>query len=604
MKTKCFVSYCSDDVTVVEELTNILIKIDSFEMFNTSTYKFGIPAGEDRAEIIRIALREADFLIAVITDSYLRSVICLSELSAFWYAGKKVIPVVYTQKGYQVLLDLFGKDIIYIDAVNAFQNRDNSTKAAQDFIKSLPVSTDVDEERISAFFENCKQSIPRRPFIDSGDEYENIFGYCFKYGVDRITNTTLSWEDIVSKLENKKDIYILSTTGENLINGLSTIFIPQALAKGINFHILLPNKHSQFCKDVAEIEAPNDSLGNMERLEKSFSNVIYLLKESINRAKESEDYSIGLSPLGKIEMGCAYTLLRETIILGVGEEDIWGWISLTIPPKRTNDGTPSLEVSGKINDNNFANLVHGHVSAIYSLAKKRGHLFNVELFNENAFFLEKDSAKSYWRELSIIAKNNMKEKSNDEYCDQQLIEVAACHPLNKKGEPSKEFTNRLDYAVQLFNNSDIESYIYVPGSLHKSNNIVDKYSLSLAGINYLIEKGIPKDRLFGDEMNEKYKKEEGVYNSADECFVASQIFLEGEFKTIHCICSPNQMLRKKLFYIAFGVLPMFHTVPEGAKSHDDIYEIFESIPDVIFNDHTWQSKNSKNGNRTRSERKV
>ena len=36
---------------------------------------------------------EPEVLIAVITDSYLRSTICISEISAFWYTGKPIIPL-------------------------------------------------------------------------------------------------------------------------------------------------------------------------------------------------------------------------------------------------------------------------------------------------------------------------------------------------------------------------------------------------------------------------------------------------------------------------------------------------------------------------------
>ena len=56
-------------------------------------------------------------------------------------------------------------------------------------------------------------------------------------------------------------------------------------------------------------------------------------------------------------------------------------------------------------------------------------------------------------------------------------------------------------------------------------------------------------------MNRRYKGEQGVYNTADECFVASRIFFDGDYRRLHCVCSPNQIQRKKLFYIAFGVIP-------------------------------------------------
>ena len=71
---------------------------------------------------------------------------------------------------------------------------------------------------------------------------------------------------------------------------------------------------------------------------------------------------------------------------------------------------------------------------------------------------------------------------------------------------------------------------------------------------------------------------------------------------MYCVCSPNQMLRKQLFYLAFEVVPQFYTVPCDNLAHDAIYELFEAIPDVIYKDHTWQEIDSVNARRTREDR--
>jgi hypothetical protein len=62
------------------------------------------------------------------------------------------------------------------------------------------------------------------------------------------------------------------------------------------------------------------------------------------------------------------------------------------------------------------------------------------------------------------------------------------------------------------------------------------------------------------------------------------------------------MLRKKLFYLAFGVVPRFITVPDIDDFHDDIHEIFTAIPNVLYRDHTWQDEDSVFGRRAREER--
>ena len=136
-----------------------------------------------------------------------------------------------------------------------------------------------------------------------------------------------------------------------------------------------------------------------------------------------------------------------------------------------------------------------------------------------------------------------------------------------------------------------------------SDGIVDNCSLSQAGKEYLVSIGVDEESIMGNEMNIKYKGEEGVYNSADECFVATQIYNEYSFCHLHTICSQNQALRKQLFYIAFGVVPFVYTVPSNVLAHDFIFELFEAVPNIIYYDHTWQDKDSSNGNRTRNERK-
>ena len=50
------------------------------------------------------------------------------------------------------------------------------------------------------------------------------------------------------------------------------------------------------------------------------------------------------------------------------------------------------------------------------------------------------------------------------------------------------------------------------------------------------------------------------------------------------------------------IIPYFYTVSTEELAHDDIYEIFESIPKILLYDHDWQGKDSMDGNRTRRER--
>ena len=623
-KMQCFVSHCSDDRELVLGLDVILKKYYSdYDFFNTSKKDNALYAGEGRGEALRAALGESEVLIAIITDSYLRSTICISEISAFWFKGKPIIPLVYTRYGVDFLKELLGQSIIHINLYD--KTPEKISTRAEEMIRSFEnigfwaSDRDGAKAAFNDMFLTLDQARPTRCYIASKDEFEGINRYCHDFGVSRITNTSLPSTELISKLEQYQKIYIVSTTGANLIQTLAAQFIPGALAEGKEIYVLIPNRNSDFIKDVAEVESPNESLEHEKRFEREYNGVIYNLKECIRRAE-----SMKPGCTGKIYIGCTYTMLRQTITLAVGEKNVWGWMSVTLPPKRTVDGTPSFEFTGETMDKTMADIVYGHVKRMMEVADRRGRLICLSEDPQfEAFDLDEvtgpgvagsalaansskwngnfEEAEQFWSEKRDLAmRNGLRNKGRH-----HLIEVAAQHPLLPDGTPDVEFAARLDRAVLLYQElvkQDPGVKIYVPGSVHCYKGEADICSLSESGKNYLIRKGIPEEAIFGEETNQKYKGDDGVYNTSDECYVAVQIFNNGNYKKIHCVCSPNQIMRKKLFYLAFGVIPYFYTVSTDEMAHDDIYEIFHSIPNILFKDHDWQGKDSEDGNRTRKER--
>lgn len=607
---ECFISHCSADDRIMERFSKIFHKWYSnptTSVFNTYDENHTTRAGENRADAIKRHLKKSSAMIAMITDSYLRSTICISEISSFWYTSKLVIPIVFNHTvGRQFLLDLFGKDIIFIDtaldpkvcAKKLFQSMNNAGFKQNTLEKQSPL------DDFSAFFKECKQSKSDRRFIGMGDEFSNILEYCAQYGIHKFQNSTLPTPEIIKKLSDKDEIIILSTTGSNLINSLSSEFLPKAISNGCNITVLLPNEYSQFVNDVAEIEMPDCPERNVERLSNEFHNVMINLSDIARRVTGIQN-----GRKGRIYVGCSFSLLRQTVVIGKKGDYIWGWSSITIPPKKTVDGTPSLEFSGSVKEPSMAQIIYEHLQSIIRLSKKRRSTWFEIQPNSDApalsrFHLEKISAKKEWQVLYDQAKNNM--EFHAAHFKDVLIEVAAQHPLLPDGTPGIEFQKRLDYAVELWGKLSSDGTnvkIYVPGSLHLYQGQADPVALSCAGVTYLKSKGISDESLLGDEKNIEYKGENGVYNSADECFVASAIFLKEKYKQIYCICSPNQMTRKQLFYISFGVIPMMMTAPCNELAHNPIYELFESIPEVILYDHTWQDDDSVQGMRTRKERK-
>lgn len=169
-----------------------------------------------------------------------------------------------------------------------------------------------------------------------------------------------------------------------------------------------------------------------------------------------------------------------------------------------------------------------------------------------------------WKEKEMEAKCKSKGRKN--LYKKVLIEVAAQHPLKEGKFPGDEYAKRLDIACELI---DEDTYIYLPGSLH----IPDKISLSEAGKEYLLKKGVPEDRIITTE--------DEVYNSTDECKVASRILLENEFAELICICSSAQLMRKALSYISFGVYPSFKIASCDELFHSYVEEATRNIPILL-----------------------
>lgn len=187
-----------------------------------------------------------------------------------------------------------------------------------------------------------------------------------------------------------------------------------------------------------------------------------------------------------------------------------------------------------------------------------------------------------------------------------LIEVAAQHPLVDRAVPGEEFAARLRRGHELFTGYREAGHpveIYVPGSRHRHLGVEDGISLSRAGGEFLAKLGVPPVAIHGDDLNERYKGDAGVYGSADECFVAASYFRDGGFGSLLSVCSPAQMMRKTLHYLQFGVYPLNHTAPTSEGFHDFLYELLVAVPEVMGTDDTLQEPGSGEAGRLRVERR-
>lgn len=213
-----------------------------------------------------------------------------------------------------------------------------------------------------------------------------------------------------------------------------------------------------------------------------------------------------------------------------------------------------------------------------------------------------DELQDRWRAKYLAARSFMEARAGHE---RVLIEVAAQHPLADGLRPNEEFRARLDRGRELFQRyRDGGQFceIYVPGSRHAVDGHADRISLSEAGCAYLTERGLPAAVIRGDDLNIKYKGDDGVYGSADECFVAASYYRDGEFGSLLSVCSPAQMMRKTLHYIEFGVVPLNFTAPVVNGFHDYLDELFVQVPHVLGVDARVEG-DSAEARRLRAERK-
>lgn len=169
-----------------------------------------------------------------------------------------------------------------------------------------------------------------------------------------------------------------------------------------------------------------------------------------------------------------------------------------------------------------------------------------------------------WKEKEMEAKFKTQGRKN--LYNKVLIEVAAQHPLREGKFPGEEYTKRLDIAYELMSE---DVYIYLPGSLHTR----DEIPLSEAGKEYLLKLGIPEEKIITTD--------DEVYNSTDECKIASRILIENDFAEIICICSPSQLMRKALSYISFGVYPSFRVASCDELFHSYMEEATRNIPILL-----------------------
>ena len=592
---RIFISHCSSDAKIIDEYKHIFRSGKKDHIFFSSDPQTGIKSGKELMAAVNNEIRNCDLFVAIVTENYLRSDFCLYELNvATFLTNKKMgfLPIVVNDAIFKrVKKTLEHLNLIYI---NAAKDKEFSYRFKEIF-------KEANDKEIEEFRQKLLTATSsNRSYVGMDEEfYKHVVSYCEEQHISSMNNKITDNPLLIEKVKTADEIVILSTTGASIIKILSSHAFVDALKNKATIKIIVPNQDSQFLRDVARSERPDNLEARFKELHDEFDQAMGYLIEAYKKAKSQQD------DVGVIEYYCSYTLLRQTLVLTKKDNDVYGSMSTTLPPRRTVDGTPTLTFKGKITENTMPAFMFEHAYSIIDEAKRNGDYFILnEKSEKRPFYLEESNVKEYWVNKCEEAKKKM--IAQDIISDSILIEIAAQHPLTKTGEPGKEFKARLDRGIELYNSyisQNLEVKIFVPGSLHKYHGVVDPCSLSKSGIDYLIAKGVPKNDIYEESILYKYKGEDGVYNTADECYVASKIFYDDKFAELICVCSPNQVLRKTLLYIEFGIIPYCYSVPVDKMHHNAINELFDNINYIVFKDHDCQDPKSEVFIETRKERK-
>lgn len=385
------------------------------------------------------------------------------------------------------------------------------------------------------------------------------------------------------KLKRKKNIFanadvikIINVSGLHYLNDNEQLLC-EAMKKGTKVKFMCAAPYNEF-------------LSNIEMLEKNAG----LRSDSLISA-EIFDIIEKFSDEKNFEMRFYTSSYRlPIVIVEYSNGTKKGWLTVTLPPYKS---TKSFMLTGRSLDGNFEQdinfieMMTTHFDTVWNYASCSIDEFKSKIVSRK---------QAEWGEKYDEAKKFMETRTGGKV----LIEVAAQHPLINGTEPNEEFRGRLDKALTTAEIIGLQNvYFYVPGNLHSENGVQDKCTLSDVGKEYLIKHGISSERIYGHEYNNIYKGEKGVYNSTDECYVASCIFKSDEFKEMICVCSPAQMLRKVFSYIGMGLVPQIEVFSCIDMYHNYIEEFFRAVP-IVVNDLGMLTGDSLEAERLRKERKL
>lgn len=375
-KMQIFVSHCCDDKRIMKTFHNTvaLVLLGEAKVYSSFTDENSTRASEYLSPELRKNLSESSVMIAIITDSYLRSEVCIAEISTFWFQKKPVIPIVFNDSiGKDFLRRVFHEDLIYIDAELSPEVCATKLIKALEKYRIRVYNEKKDRLRVKAtrfFFKCAKQSEATRAYIGSGTYYNTVVQFCQQSGIEKLDINSIPLDEIKKNLYNKDEVIMLGTTLNNIIDQLTTTYISNLVIRGSEITILVPNKESDYISDIALIETPFSHELKRDELKKEFDCMVDNLILNVQAANNSKLKNT--SSVYHINLGCSRTLLRQTVILGRKGERVWGICSFNIPPVKPINGTPTIVFSGSLKKDATAKTLYNYVDSIRKIAKNSG----------------------------------------------------------------------------------------------------------------------------------------------------------------------------------------------------------------------------------------
>ena len=286
---RIFISHSSKDSLLVKAFVDrILIlglNIDKNEVFCTSVEEMGIKSGDDFKKEIENQLKQAKYVIQIITSNYKSSEVCLNEMGAAWMLAEKVIPFIlspvkYDNVGFihsttQLLKLNTKKDLLKFKddnkdlfVTNTFGS-ENYDRQMEDFLKIFVPGTDIikasqapDEltfDSINSYFQrylendvdraglilkaqptlsDCREIFTLSYFKEVHDFYNLLYRSILEDG-DEFRRNIVNRNDVAVELVTYDDIYEKS---KDLVVGAS---FPFSLNRGIKFYHVKFKEYNQ-----------------------------------------------------------------------------------------------------------------------------------------------------------------------------------------------------------------------------------------------------------------------------------------------------------------------------------------------------------------------